>query len=649
MELDESQARQNSEGRPYRSHKFPACTACRHRKGRCHVDDHTQPCRYCRRRSLPCDHSLEVARRSSGKGNTARRLPYSERRSIAATTNLSVGSSPFPHSSFEEMQKPSESSPVMVDPTMADDLDVLERFLVAQNPAESAAAQRFVRVSNTSGESMVYRNVPRLRQGLQSTTSPGVAQREIIENIVRSLAPHVIKLYFDHINPSFPILDEASFWKLWHKDAKLISSTLMCELYAVTILYWDLSEHLRGLSRPDVQFVWNQAVLALRDDFMAPTLTTVHAALLDMLGRPIYHVTGNIINAGRTVSLARSQGLHRDSTAWRASEAEKSLRTRLWWGVLIHDHWSSLSHGTPPNIARDDHDVPLPKLESFLVSTAPEARQRALVSFYHLCRLTAILGDILPLVYSLALNYKEAWKKMRRIECALDEWEDSLPGYLSDGRQNDRRETAGKPWSSGLWFYYLTLRLMLNRLAFRITLRDKDQANAENKLYRFAELRKSASVLVDFTTSLQRDQFREFWLPYTAYLVVSAATTLLRCTVESSNPQEKNQSIVALVRFLNALRIARDDYDWDLASLCIETCGQSIMSIASATQTAMESVTANRGAVVSADVPQSPIDLHDPPMTTEPLAEDSILQLTLDIPWDHLWDDLAEPWLSDHC
>lgn len=82
----------------------------------------------------------------------------------------------------------------MVDPTMADDLDVLERHLIARTPAGGADTQRFVRISNTSGESIVYRNVPRLRQGLQSTTRPGVAQREIIENVLGSCTPHVIKL-----------------------------------------------------------------------------------------------------------------------------------------------------------------------------------------------------------------------------------------------------------------------------------------------------------------------------------------------------------------------------------------------------------------------------------------------------------------------
>jgi hypothetical protein len=114
---------------------------------------------------------------------------------------------------------------------------------------------------------------------------------------------------------------------------------LLCDIYAVTIAYWDSSEKLPGHSRPDVQFIWNQAVLALRDEFMAPSMGTIHTALLDMLGRPFYHITGNIINAGRTVNLAHSQGLHRDPSKWRVSDAEKKLRTNVWWALVIHNHW----------------------------------------------------------------------------------------------------------------------------------------------------------------------------------------------------------------------------------------------------------------------------------------------------------------------
>ena len=145
--------------------------------------------------------------------------------------------------------------------------------------------------------------------------------------------------YFDVVHPCFPVIDETSFWSLWRKDPRRISPTLLCDLYAVTLAYWDCSDKLRGHSRPDIQFIWNQAVLALRDDFMAPSMATIHAALLDMLGRPIYHITGNIVNAGRTVNLAHSQGLHRNPSKWRVGDSEKRLRTKVWWALVIHDHW----------------------------------------------------------------------------------------------------------------------------------------------------------------------------------------------------------------------------------------------------------------------------------------------------------------------
>ena len=78
---------------------------------------------------------------------------------------------------------------------------------------------------------------------------------------------------------------------------------------------------------------------ALQEDFMAPSSSTVHAALLDLVGRPIHGVIGNIVNAGRTVTLAHSLGLNRDPTSWKATEHEKIVRIKLWWGVLIHDYW----------------------------------------------------------------------------------------------------------------------------------------------------------------------------------------------------------------------------------------------------------------------------------------------------------------------
>ena len=129
------------------------------------------------------------------------------------------------------------------------------------------------------------------------------------------------------------------FCDMWHKDNDRISSTLVCDIYASAMIFWDKSDVLRQHPCPDAQFIWNQAVSALQEDFMAPAISTLHAALLDMMGRPVLSVTGNIVNAGRVVTLAHSLGLHRDPTLWKATAHEKSARIKLWWGVLIHDHW----------------------------------------------------------------------------------------------------------------------------------------------------------------------------------------------------------------------------------------------------------------------------------------------------------------------
>ena len=113
----------------------------------------------------------------------------------------------------------------------------------------------------------------------------------------------------------------------------------MCDIYALSIAYWRGSPRLEACPQPDLLFVWNQAVTALRDDFVAPSMTTLYAVLLDLTGRPVLHVAGNIVNVGRTVTLAHSLGLHRDPLAWKISDAEKNVRVRLWWGVLVHDTW----------------------------------------------------------------------------------------------------------------------------------------------------------------------------------------------------------------------------------------------------------------------------------------------------------------------
>ncbi len=118
---------------------------------------------------------------------------------------------------------------------------------------------------------------------------------------------------------------------------------MLCEFFAVALTVWNQSDELKRHLKPDCKFVWNLAVEALQQDFLAPGLSTICSVLLDMSGRPVAGVLGNTINNGRAVALARSLGLNHNPQHWKRPSAEKALRIRLWWATLIHDYWCVFS------------------------------------------------------------------------------------------------------------------------------------------------------------------------------------------------------------------------------------------------------------------------------------------------------------------
>lgn len=84
-----------------------------------------------------------------------------------------------------------------------------------------------------------------------------------------------------------------------------------------------------------------------------------------------------------------------------------------------------------------------------------------------MCRLTKLLGELLPIIHSLRANNTEHWKQIRRTECALDDWLDALPDDLNPTKEI-ADQVRKRPGVSSLWFCYLSLRLVLNRLAFKV-------------------------------------------------------------------------------------------------------------------------------------------------------------------------------------
>jgi hypothetical protein len=513
---------------------------------------------------------------------------------------------------------------------MAEDITVLQQYLTPTTSETRVPPKLYSTISTGPGSRpVVYLSLPKKRRGLRNVIDPGRAQREIIENVLGLCAAEVREAYFEHLHPCFPVLDDTTFKDMWRDDSDRISPTLVCDLYASALQVWNRSSVLRHQVRPDPHFIWNQAVIALQDDFMAPTISTVHAAVLDLLGRPVIGVTGNIVNAGRIVTLAQSLGLHRDPSSWKATPHEKSVRINLWWGILIHDYWSSIGHGTPPTINPLYHDVPLPSFSDQV--------QAPLQTFVQLCKLSQILGNVLPLVYSLRDTSDAMKRQLRKIECNLDDWVVDLPEYLQSTHETPFKVNGG----SNLWFAYLSLRVLVCRVSFKTVLEATHQTT-EARQYHLAMLKDAALEATNFIISLTETQFHEFWMPYTSYLLVTSATILLRCTIESNDLNKKKACVTRLVAFRNRLRTARDALQWDLAEFCLERCEEPIQRIADALGVSSSHLRTTMHVDQAASLEHQHSELaqsHDTSVDGIFLPIDS-----LDYPWETLWNGMEGPW-----
>jgi len=144
-----------------------------------------------------------------------------------------------------------------------------------------------------------------------------------------------------HFNTAFPIFDGDIFWNSY--ISYLVNGqptpSVICQIYATSLIYWKHIEGVGDHHKPNVAYVSTLGAAALDEEFTAPSLSTITAALIHLTGRPAFSAVESALNCARTVSLANCLGFNRDPTKWNIHESEKSHRIRAWWGVLVNDRW----------------------------------------------------------------------------------------------------------------------------------------------------------------------------------------------------------------------------------------------------------------------------------------------------------------------
>ncbi|EJT72922.1 hypothetical protein GGTG_09773 [Gaeumannomyces tritici R3-111a-1] len=624
--------------RPYRSHKVPACERCRVRKLRCTVDIKDKPCLLCRLHSAECSRrpgagaaaelnaSSSAASAGSRRNDPARRRsrspPAPKRRrtttgsadrpsrvrvsppSRAASDDECPGGSggggsgdraSYRHRNAvrETEEAPHDSEAfAIVGPESAEDLHVIEQYISVQSQASAVAAgtpdaagarkRLFNLVSRDPGNPVVSLSVPRYRAGFRMHRVPGMAQLEIIEQILGPFTAELIDVYFRKTHPAFPILDESAFIKARKtRTMHLLAPTLLCWVYASSLIFWDTSPVLRKHPRPDVMYTLKQAVSALQEDFHAASLSTVYTGVLDLSGRPTTSATYNTMLNGRVVAMAHLLGLNRDPERWDLADYDKQLRIRLWWGTLIHDRWSSFAYGVPPCIGQSQYDVPLPTRATLATPELESTleRDQAAHCFIALCKLTEILGDMLPLLHDLRRSpASNTSRKRRDLESDLEEWESNLPDYLREHGRN-RGSKAPVSGSSSLRLGFLAMKMLLCRINLREVSRSNNPPDSEERSHHLSKLRKTAESVVDFICSLTEQNLAEWWSSYTAYHLSSVTFLLLRCAIESTDAGVSDSCRSSLERLRVRLLEARDKSGWELGDICLAQTEESVTKV----------------------------------------------------------------------
>ncbi|TGO72301.1 hypothetical protein BELL_0470g00080 [Botrytis elliptica] len=643
-----------NESRPYRSHKIPACDQCRKRKLRCEADSSNGPCRICREQGADCVRSEASRTKKHTTPNTKKHttpntnsIEVPSVRSLkrprilapSPSTSLRLENS-FPgdvnaeqsglqSSDYSRQERPSvnDKSSMIIGPIIAEDVQLLEQYMESQaRPDRSNRGRLYDTVSDNPKDPVIYLSVSRRREGLSSSERAGEKQKEILEQILGPNVREVVNLYFRHIHPSFPIIDEHNFNQLYSKGDKSLSPALICDILASSLVYWRHSPNLKRFPVPDQRYCWNMAVESLQGDFLAPGLSTLYAALLDLSGRPVVSITGNTLTSGRSVALAHSLGLNRDPSRWRISDHEKSLRTRLWWGVLIHDRWSSFAHGVPAHIRRNEYDVPLPTLEGLLTeSNHQTSRVRPAECFILLCTLTEVLGDILPLLYDRRCRpITETNKLLRQLETNLDEWEESLPQWATS--KSNAEKVSGL---SSLRLGFLSVKMLLCQFnAFSRAMSKRSQNIPPSNATR---VRKSDNNLPLFSNRTESPRI----LDAIAYHICSATIILLRCAIDTTDIETAESCKSSLSEVKQWLDWAHTSHRWDLAEICLAQCAEPIERLNVSSRATATNVRENRTEQPGMGVVGESIG--DP--TNVPfLADTESLMNGLEYPFVDLWD-----------
>ncbi|KAF5561393.1 transcriptional regulatory [Fusarium napiforme] len=455
----------------------------------------------------------------------------------------------------------------IVGPAVTSDNQVLSDYL-SSIPSASRGSRIIRPAIGNRSRPVLFTAVQKRPVGLDSNLTFAEERLQLIEKILEPFTSDLVDVYFHKANSCFPLLDEAHFRKQYRENKSAISPALLSGLYAHSITFWNSSPVLSRHRCPDGRFIWNLATEAAYSQIhRSPGISTIEALILNIGGREVTALIGNGVLLASSVSMAHSLGLNHSPISWEIPQSEKNLRMKIWWALLIHDKWLSLSHGTPPLISPTLNDVPQPLVEH-LCGEGNSSEQVLNASVYiALVGLTEVLDLHLRHVHQFSLSDEST--DTTHLELALNNWIETLSDEIR--RVVIRGNNLTIPGAANLRLSYLTVRLLLQRIELEAEKRVRDTGDSR-LLNRYMQARRTAEDILILTQELQPEHLADCWLPSSAFAFSTTVSFLLRCALETENSTAglvQSSSLKIASDLLSALREHKEKNAWDLGDICL--------------------------------------------------------------------------------
>ncbi|KAF2787621.1 hypothetical protein K505DRAFT_257310 [Melanomma pulvis-pyrius CBS 109.77] len=172
----------------------------------------------------------------------------------------------------------------------------------------------------------------------------------------------LIAAYFDHINPDFPVLHEASFreaYEAWLTNPPQADPAWLCSFLCVLLLARRVARIT--FAEDQERLWWRRVQTLLPVVIFTSSLTAVQALMLAAIHLHNTNHRDACWNlTGTAVRIALAIGLHQDKANTMQTPLTRELRKRLWWTLYAFEQMQVSSYDRPSAIEHPGSKVGCP-------------------------------------------------------------------------------------------------------------------------------------------------------------------------------------------------------------------------------------------------------------------------------------------------